>query len=278
MSEEKLGFVGKQVKDIYGTYIGRAVGIITQNDGEIEAVGVDCGSGGLKQLPYEQLVIQGEYVFFIPRWRLDAQRLLRQKSLTLKRIKALQDILSENDSMKEDAELVHIKYEKKLHELDETGKQVNDKLNTRLSELDLEAKNIKAVLFDAKLQFRSNEMKEETYQQVKVQTDELIEHINNERAEINNVKEKLTTQTLENIITTSSSSTDAAAPPTKEEEEEKPTEQAPSQPTEVVSVVQVSAASSEEKEEGGNDAPVSSDGVEQHSETETNWLNQVITK
>jgi len=278
MSEEKLGFVGKQVKDIYGTYIGRAVGIITENDGEIEAVGVDCGSGGLKQLPYEQLVIQGEYVFFIPRWRLDAQRLLRQKSLTLKRIKALQDILSENDSMKEDAELVYIKYEKNLHELDETGKQVNDKLNARLSELDLEAKNIKAVLFDAKLQFRSNEMKEETYQQVKVQTDELIEHINNERAEINNVKEKLTTQTLENIITTSSSSTAAAPPPTKEEEEEKPTEQAPSQPAEVVSVVQVSAASSEEKEEGCNDAPVSSDGVEQHSEAETNWLNQVITK
>ena len=276
MSEEKLGFVGKQVKDIYGTYIGRAVGIITENDGEIEAVGVDCGSAGLKQLPYEQLVIQGEYVFFIPRWRLDAQRLLRQKSLTLKRIKALQDILSENDSMKEDAELVYIKYEKKLHELDETGKQVNDKLNTRLSELDLEVKNIKAVLFDAKLQFRSNEMKEETYQQVKVQTDELIEHINNERAEISNVKEKLTTQTLENIITTTSSSSADATPPTKEEEEEKPAEQEPGQPAEVVSVVQVSAASSEEKEEKGNDAPVSSnDGVE-HSET--NWLNQVITK
>jgi hypothetical protein len=276
MSEEKLGFVGKQVKDIYGTYIGRAVGIITENDGEIEAVGVDCGSGGLKQLPYEQLIIQGEYVFFIPRWRLDAQRLLRQKSLTLKRIKALQDILSENDSMKEDAELVYIKYDKKLHEFDETGKQVNDKLNTRLSELDLEAKNIKAVLFDAKLQFRSNEMKEETYQQVKVQTDELIEHINNERAEISNVKEKLTTQTLENIITASSSSI-AAASSTKEEDEEKPTEQAPSQPAEVVSVVQVSAASSEEKEEEerGNDAPESSNGVE-HSET--NWLNQVITK
>ena len=277
MSEEKLGFVGKQVKDIYGTYIGRAVGIITQNDGEIEAVGVDCGSGGLKQLPYEQLVIQGEYVFFIPRWRLDAQRLLRQKSLTLKRIKALQDILSENDSMKEDAELVHIKYEKKLHELDETGKQVNDKLNTRLSELDLEVKNIKAILFDAKLQFRSNEMKEETYQQVKVQTDELIEHINNERAEIGNVKEKLTTQTLENTVTTSSNSSSStlATPPTLEETEEKQTEQAPNQPAEVVSVVQVSAASSEEKEENGDDSTESSNGVE-HSES--NWLNQVITK
>jgi len=285
MSEEKLGFVGKQVKDIYGTYIGRAVGIITENDGEIEAVGVDCGLGGLKQLPYEQLVIQGEYVFFIPRWRLDAQRLLRQKSLTLKRIKALQDILSENDSMKEDAELVYIKYEKKLHELDETGKQVNDKLNARLAELDLEVKNIKAVLFDAKLQFRSNEMKEETYQQVKVQTDELIEHINNERAEISNVKEKLTTQTLENIVTTSNSTSTVVAPTIREEEhqqqqeEEKPIEQASRQAAEMVSVVQVSAANSErkeeEEEEEGNDAPVSSNPVE-HSET--NWLNQVITK
>ncbi|MDP9015236.1 MAG: CdvA-like protein [Thermoproteota archaeon] len=284
MSEEKLGFVGKQVKDIYGTYIGRAVGIITENDGEIEAVGVDCGLGGLKQLPYEQLVIQGEYVFFIPRWRLDAQRLLRQKSLTLKRIKALQDILSENDSMKEDAELVYIKYEKKLHELDETGKEVNDKLNARLAELDLEVKNIKEVLFDAKLQFRSNEMKEETYQQVKVQTDELIEHINNERAEISNVKEKLTTQTLENIITTSNSTSTVAAPTIKEEEhhqqqeEEKPIEQASRQAAEMVSVVQVSAANSErkeEEEEEGNDAPVSSNPVEQ---SETNWLNQVITK
>ena len=275
MSEEKLGFVGKQVKDIYGTYIGRAIGIITENDGEIEAVGVDCGSGGLKQLPYEQLVIQGEYVFFIPRWRLDAQRLLRQKSLTLKRIKALQDILSENDSMKEDAELVYIKYDKKLHELDETGKQVNDKLNARLAELELEVKNIKALLFDAKLQFRSNEMKEETYQQIKVQTDELIEHINNERAEIGNVKEKLTAQTLENIVTTSSSSSSTAAPPTNEQgEEETRAEQTPSPAGEVVSVVQVSAASSEEKVED-EDAPVSSNNVEQSG---TNWLDQVITK
>ncbi|MFL6525038.1 MAG: CdvA-like protein [Nitrososphaera sp.] len=283
MSEEKLGFVGKQVKDIYGTYIGRAIGIITENDGDIEAVGVDCGSGGLKQLPYEQLVIQGEYVFFIPRWRLEAQRLLRQKTLTLKRIKALQDILSENDSMKEDAELVYIKYENKLHELDETGKQVNDKLNARLAELDLEVKSIKTVLFDAKLQFRSNEMKEETYQQVKVQTDELIEHINNERAEISNVKEKLTTQTLENIVLTTSSTSTIATPTIREEEQqhESPIEQVSREAPEMVSVVQMSAANSErkegkeEEEEEGHEVPASPKTVEQ---VETNWLNQVITK
>jgi hypothetical protein len=267
MSEEKLGFVAKQVKDIYGTYIGRAVGIITQIGGEIEAIVVDCGSEGLKQLPYEQLVIQGDYIFFIPKWRLDAQRLLRQKSLTLKRVKALQDIVAENDSMKEDAELVYIKHEKKMHELEDMERQVNDKLSARLVELDAEAKNIKSVLFDAKLQFSSNEMKEETYQQIKVHTDELIEHINNERAEIGNVKAKLAAQTLENIVATPTTNPSEVAEP---KQEEGPTESSPSQPSEVVSLVQADAASSEEK-----DVPTSANSGEG---SETTWLNQVITK
>jgi len=257
MSEEKLGFVGKQVKDIYGTYIGKVVGIITEIDGEIQTVGVDCGSGGLKQLPYEQLVIQSDYVFFIPKWRLDAQRLLRQKSLTLKRIKALQDIVAENDSMKEDAEVVYLKYEKKLLEIDGGEKQVNDILNARLAELDAESKSIKAVLFDAKLQFRSNEMKEETYQQVKVQTDELIEHISNEKTEIGNVRAKLAANTLENIV----AATAPAVAPTAE----------PSPPiAEVAPMQQASAAAAEEQKP----VPVSANGAEQ----ETSWLNQVITK
>ncbi|HXV46373.1 MAG TPA: CdvA-like protein [Nitrososphaera sp.] len=266
MSEEKLGFVGKQVKDIYGTYIGRVVGIITEIDGEIETVGVDTGSGGLKQLPYEQLVIQGDYVFFIPKWRLDAQKLLRQKSLTLKRIKALQEIVAENDSMKEDAELVYIKYQKKLTDLEGSEKQVNDRLNARLAELDSEAKNIKAVLFDAKLQFRSNEMKEETYQQIKVQTDELIEHISNERTEIGNVRAKLAANTIENL---------AAAPAPAAPANEAPKEEAaaePNQPNAEVAPVQQVAAAGEEQQP----AAVSANG--EQAQSESSWLNQVITK
>ena len=42
-------------------------------------------------------------------------------------------------------------------------------------------------------------MTEETYQQISIHTNELIEHINLEKAEINNVKMRLTQQTLDNI-------------------------------------------------------------------------------
>ena len=43
MSELKLEFVGKKVKDMYGTYIGKVVGIMTDIEGATESVGVDCG-------------------------------------------------------------------------------------------------------------------------------------------------------------------------------------------------------------------------------------------
>jgi len=184
---------------MYGTFMGKVVGIITDTDGSIEFVGVDCGSAGLKQLPYEQLLVQGDYVIFIPRWRLDAQKLLRQKNLTLQRIRGLQDIVAENDLMKEDAELVYLKYEKRLHDLVQNEKSVNEELQARLNELDSENRSIKTVLFDAKLQFRSNEITEDAYQQISTHTNELIERINIEKSEINSVKTKLAQQTLENI-------------------------------------------------------------------------------
>lgn len=200
MSELKLEFVGKQVKDMYGTLMGNVVGVITDTDGSIESVSVDCGDSGLKQLSYEQLLVQGDYVIFIPKWRLDAQKLFRQKNLTLKRIKALQHLVEEDDTMKEDAEIVYVKYEKKLDELEEKEKSINEKLKERLEELNESTKNIKSILFDAKLQYKSHEISEETYLQVTKYTKELMDHINLEKEEINNIKSKLEEQNLENTL------------------------------------------------------------------------------
>src|ERR671912_2338590 len=200
MSELKLEFVGKQVKDMYGTLMGNVVGVITDTDGSIESVSVDCGDSGLKQLSYEQLLVQGDYVIFIPKWRLDAQKLFRQKNLTLKRIKALQHLVEEDDTMKEDAEIVYVKYEKKLNELEDKEKSINEKLKERLDDLNKSTKNIKSILFDAKLQYKSHEISEEIYLQVTRYTKELMDHINLEKEEINNIKCRLEEQNLENTL------------------------------------------------------------------------------
>ncbi|MFB5605919.1 MAG: CdvA-like protein [Nitrosarchaeum sp.] len=191
MTNDDIDIIGKNVKDMYGTFVGKVIGTVTDIDGSIQSVGVDCGSQGLQQIPYEQLVVQGSVVIFIPKWRLDSQRLLREKQLTLRRLKALIDIVSENDDMKEDAEIIHEKYKSKLASLDETEHQIKIKLDARLTKLDEQLKSTKMLLFDAKVQYKSNEISDDTFETVKTCTTEIIEHITHETAEISNVKRRI---------------------------------------------------------------------------------------
>ncbi|MFZ0406187.1 MAG: CdvA-like protein [Nitrososphaeraceae archaeon] len=273
MSELKLEFVGKQVKDMYGTHIGKVVGLVTDIDGSIESVGVDCGSVGLKQLPYEQLLVQGDYVIYIPRWRMDAQKLVRQKSLTLKRIKALQDLVADNDQMKSDAEIVYLKYENRLRALEGEEHGVINTLKSRLEELDSQAASIKTVVFDAKLQYRSNDMIEETYQQVNMNANELLEHINLEKDEISNFLTRISQHTVDDIELTSGLEVqDDKYNHTADTNSNKYVRQEDNMDLENGRLLATNTA--------GKDGPKEESAVAigSDSDSEVNWLNEVIAK
>ena len=264
MSELKLEFVGKQVKDMYGTHIGKVAGLVTDIDGSIESIGVDCGSVGLKQLPYEQLLVQGDYVIYIPRWRMNAQKLVRQKSLTLKRIKALQDLVTDNDHMKNDAETVYLKYENRLRDLEGEENEVIGTLKARLEELNSQATSIKTVLFDAKLQYKSNDMSEDAYQQVNTNVNELLEHINLEKEEINNFLTRISQQTVDNPELNS-----------EVEQEANHTDNSKSIDGELENG-QILASENPKKEDVEEEKiPVA---VGNDGNVEVNWLNEVIAK
>ncbi len=191
MSNDEIELIGKKVKDMYGTFIGKVVGTITDIDGSIQTVGIDCGSEGLRQIRFEQLVVQNDVVIYIPKWRLDSQRLLREKGLTLRRLKALIDLVSQNDDMKESAEMLHEKYKSKLIELDETEKEIKAQLDSRIAELDEQMKSVRMIIFDAKIQYKSSEISESMFESVKTQTTDLVEHNTHEKAEISNVQKRL---------------------------------------------------------------------------------------
>ena len=197
MSNDEIQIIGKKVKDMYGTLVGKVVGTISDIDGSIQTVGIDCGAEGLKQIAFEQLVVQPDVVIFIPKWRLDSQRLLREKGLTLRRLKALIDLASENDDMKESAEMLHEKYKSKLSTLDESENKIKAQLDARAAELDEQIKSVKMLIFDGKMQYKSNEISESTFESVKTQTTDLIEHITHEQAEISNVQRRLEDLSME---------------------------------------------------------------------------------
>ena len=260
MSDIKLEFVGKQVKDMYGAYVGKVIGLVTDIDGSIESVGVDCGSTGLQKLSYEQLLVQGDYVIFIPKWRMEAQKLLRQKNLTLKRVKALENLVEENDLMKDDAEVLHLIYEKRLVDLESNEQVVVNTLNSRLRELEVQGTTIKTIIFDAKLQYRSNDILEETYQEINTNSTELLDRIQLEKDEINSFLSRIT-QPYSEIVTNGS--------------EDRNIDQTQTEEQHVDGMGMETETSGSEAIKEQNSTVF---GDSQDNEIEGNWLNEVLTK
>jgi hypothetical protein len=258
MSDIKLEFIGKQVKDMYGAYVGKVIGLVTDIDGSIESIGVDCGSIGLKKLSYEQLLVQGDFVIFIPKWRMEAQKLLRQKNLTLKRVRALENLVVDNDLMKDDAEVLRLIYEKRLVDLQSNEQDVKTTLNSRLEELHLQSTTIKTIIFDAKLQYRSNDIIEETYQQINTNSIELLDRIKLEKDEINSFLSRIT-QSDSEIVSNELEDRNISAS------------------QESIDHISEEEAHSDHIE---NDEKVesTSSGESQGDETEGNWLNEVLTR
>ena len=110
-------------------------------------------------------------------------------------------------------------------------------------------------------------MTEEIYQQIGIYTNELLEHINLEKAEINNVKTKLSNQTLENIGSLTQNiqvgnPIIATTTETIPKSHESPKEE----------IVATKAASTNHLSTDDKSVPTTDNG----SETDSNWLNQVI--
>ena len=197
MTKNEPAIVGRQVKDMYGTLVGKVLGTITDIDGSIQTVGVDCGSEGLKQIQYEQLVLQEDVVIYIPKWRLQAQKFMREKGLTLRRINALADIVSENGEMKDDTEVIHNKYKSKLATLDQIESKIKSEFLVRLGEIEDQEKMVKEILFDAKVQIKSEEISEPTFETIKMNANNILERFSHEKDEIEKVENRIDDLSLE---------------------------------------------------------------------------------
>jgi len=197
MPKNEPVIIGRQVKDMYGTLVGKVLGTLTDIDGSIQTVGVDCGSEGLKQIQYEQLVLQEDIVIYIPKWRLQAQKFLREKGLTIRRINALEDIVSENGEMRDDADVIQNKYKSKLATLDQIESKIKSEFLIRLGEIEDQEKMVKEILFDAKVQIKSEEITEPTFTTIQMHANNILERFSHEKAEIDKVQNRIDDLSLE---------------------------------------------------------------------------------
>lgn len=175
---------------MYGSPVGRAIGVTTNIDGSIISVGIDRGYMGLLEVPFEHLVVQEDAIIYVPRWRLDSQKILREKAQIVRRLKALYALITNND-LEEASKAMRLNYESKLAELNHLEDSVRSIIDERLMELNLQIKTAKSMLFDANIQYKSSEMMESEFKKVKTGTGIVLERIDYEINEIKNQQRRL---------------------------------------------------------------------------------------
>ena len=266
MPQNDIVMIGKPVKDMYGASMGKVLGTTTEIDGTIQTVGINCGSEGLKEIPFQQLVVQPDVVIFIPEWRLDAQKMIREKELTIRKLTALMQIISENNNMQSDAEMIHEKYKSKWNSLQETEFIIKTKLEDRIIEITKQEQSIKILLFDAKVQAKSNEITDDTFNSVQNETDELLHHMEHEKAEIEKVREKIDNMTLDGVCSSIPDQSVDISRTAQMEHEEVPEPNLPEPPT-----MEINSEHSNQTSVVTHDTNDTSDENDESSD----WLNRM---
>lgn len=188
--------IGKNVKDMYGTFMGNIVGTITDISGSPETIGIDCGSEGLKQIPFEQLVFQDDNAIFIPKWRLDSQRYLKQKDLTLRKMRTMLET-ARIEGSEEDTAIIYNTYSSHLDTLNSNDSEIRARLESRIQELSSQMNMVKRFSFDAKVQVKGGEISQSTFDSIQRHTNDLTQHISHETTEIETIQRRMDALDLE---------------------------------------------------------------------------------
>jgi hypothetical protein len=147
-----------------------------------------------------------------------------------------------------------------LVDLESNEQEVVNTLNSRLRELEVQGTTIKTIIFDAKLQYRSNDILEETYQEINTNSTELLDRIQLEKDEINSFLSRIT-QPYSEIVTNGS--------------EDKNIDQTQIEEQHVDDAGMETETSDSEAIKEQNSTAF---GDSQDDEMEGNWLNEVLTK
>ncbi|MDW8045498.1 MAG: CdvA-like protein [Nitrososphaerota archaeon] len=179
--------MGKPVKDIYGRYVGYVVGMYIDALGQLKAIGIDEGKGSFNEYSSDRILIDNDSLVIIPNWRIDVNRLKKEKQQTELRTKALEELYNSGEIPRYVYEDLHKQFDGELKQLQSSYESLMDSLRKRIVELDRQRESLEKFLGRIKVQNRTGEIDERTYKIMSDYILSLLEKNYLERRDIENI-------------------------------------------------------------------------------------------
>ncbi len=160
---ETRALLGRNVTDSYGRNLGRVIGLEKNHFGELEAVQVEALAGQIVSAKTRQLSVTPKSVSLTPEWKLDANDLVQELSILLKRVSALEALRSSGEIGGEVYnELLSAQktgYVEKLH----SGRQLLESMSQRHAGITAQISTLTKYLANAKLDHKSGILDESSF-------------------------------------------------------------------------------------------------------------------
>ncbi len=158
-------YVGEAVKDPFGRIVGTLVSVYSNVDGEVEAIEIALGGNKFVRVPSERLSKKGDEMVVMPEWMTEAKSIYRKMDTAIRRIKALETMMSNNEVNKDIVMEMKKKMEQQLQGLRGKLGEVKKMLKERIGELEDQILEMERALINLQMSYMAGEISDKRYQQ-----------------------------------------------------------------------------------------------------------------
>ncbi len=161
---EIKNFLGRNTNDIYGRYLGPIVSISKNDNDDLEFLHVDLKNGHLVKYLAEQIMLDQEKVVIIPTWRIEAEKIKKEKVQAQKRSNALKEMLEKKEITNEIYEGLKTNQSLTINSLKGKYNECIENLKKRLSELKLQINDFSNFLVEMRAGKTNGKIQDDDYE------------------------------------------------------------------------------------------------------------------
>lgn len=180
----KKDLIGKKVVDSYGKRIGKIIGFSTDSLKNISSFGIERNDGGFMKCDTTEVILDQDLVKINSSWRLKAESLASEVTLTIKKISALNELKNDVEVSKHIYDTLQSGFEAEKKTILDRRRNLKDRLKERLSAIHAQLKEVYEFIAYVKISYHIGDIDEETYQRSYISFQLMIDKLLSEEDDI----------------------------------------------------------------------------------------------
>jgi len=180
----KKDLIGKKVVDSYGKRIGKIIGFSTDSLKNTSSFGIERNDGGFMKCDTTEVILDQDLVKINSSWRLKAESLASEVTLTIKKISALNELKNDVEVSKHIYDTLQSGFEAEKKTILDRRRNLKDRLKERLSAIHAQLKEVYEFIAYVKISYHIGDIDEETYQRSYIPFQLMIDKLLSEEDDI----------------------------------------------------------------------------------------------